>query len=71
MTDASDRCMVCSRQLAPKPLIPDELAECPLCRRGFCDRCAVKRGGKEFCGSRCADTYFFAGEEGEDEFVEE
>lgn len=71
MTDPSDRCMVCFRALAPKPLLPDVLEECPLCHKWFCNRCSAKRGGRDFCGSRCGDTYFFAGFEGEDEIEED
>ncbi|HKB69345.1 MAG TPA: hypothetical protein VKH46_00760 [Thermoanaerobaculia bacterium] len=65
------RCMVCSRQLVANPLFPDVLAACPMCGRLFCRDCAVKRGGREFCGSRCGDTFFFAGEEGDSELADE
>jgi hypothetical protein len=57
------RCMVCSRELVPNPLYPDVLEKCPMCGRLFCRDCAVKRGGREFCDSRCGDTFFFAGED--------
>jgi len=63
--------MVCSRQLVSHPLLPDLLAECLICHRFFCNRCAVKRGGRDFCGSRCGDTYFYMAEEGESELAEE
>jgi hypothetical protein len=61
--------MVCFRILTPTPLIADELEKCPLCGRWFCSRCAVRRGGRHFCGQRCGDTYFFAAEDedGEEE----
>jgi hypothetical protein len=65
------RCMVCSRKLVPNPLFPDVLAVCPMCGRPFCRDCSVKRGGREFCGGRCGDTFFFAGEEGESELAED
>lgn len=62
------RCMVCSRELVPNPLLPDVLAACPMCGRLFCRDCSVKRGGREFCDRRCGDTFFFAAEgEGEEE----
>ena len=63
--------MVCSRELVAKSLLPDRLSNCPMCGRWFCNRCAVWRGGRDFCGARCGDTYFFAGEEGESEIAEE
>jgi hypothetical protein len=65
------RCMVCSRTLVPNPLFPDVLVACPMCGRPFCRDCAVKRGGREFCGSRCGDAFFFADEEGESGLAED
>jgi len=69
MADPSDRCMVCFRVPNPTLLIADTLLACPLCQRWFCSRCAVRRGGREFCGQRCGDTYFFA-EDDEGEEIE-
>jgi len=63
--------MVCSREPVAKSLLPDLLANCPMCGRWFCNRCAVRRGGRDFCGARCGDTYFFVGEEGESEIAED
>jgi hypothetical protein len=71
MTDPHDRCMVCFRQPVPQALFPDFLAQCPMCGGWFCNRCGVKRGGREFCGSRCGDTYFYFGAEGESELVDD
>jgi len=59
MTESPDRCMVCSRELVFNPLLPDLLEECPMCRRLFCNRCSVRRGGRDFCGPRCGDSFFF------------
>ena len=59
--------MVCFRVPSPSPLLDDVLQICPSCQRGFCSRCAVRRGGRDFCGQRCGDTYFFAGEDEEEE----
>jgi len=30
-----------------------------MCRRLFCNRCAVRRGGRNFCGLPCGDSFFF------------
>jgi len=30
-----------------------------MCRRLFCNRCSVRRGGRDFCGPRCGDSFFF------------
>jgi hypothetical protein len=59
MAESPDRCMVCDRELVSRPLLPDLLTDCPMCGRQFCHRCAVRRGGRDFCGLRCGDTFFF------------
>jgi hypothetical protein len=71
MADPPDRCMVCFRVPSPTPLVSDALERCALCQRWFCSRCSVRRGGREFCGQRCGDTYFFAREDEEEEEFEE
>jgi hypothetical protein len=55
-----ESCPACARTVARGRLL-----SCPLCKRIFCEHCAVARGGRNFCGSRCGDTYFFGGDEGE------
>ena len=34
-----------------------------MCGRQFCHRCAVRRGGRDFCDLRCGDTFFFGDQE--------
>lgn len=63
--------MVCGRQPMPRPLFPDLLEPCPMCGRLFCNRCAVRRGGRDFCASRCGDTFFFFSAEDEDSGIDD
>jgi hypothetical protein len=67
MAELPDRCMVCDRELVSRPLFSDNLTDCPMCGRRFCNRCAVRRGGRDFCGLQCGDTFFFGDMEGDTE----
>lgn len=40
-----------------------DLIKCPMCTKHICDKCRYPMGGKHFCGSHCANEFFFGGEE--------
>lgn len=42
-----------------------------MCRRLFCNRCAVRRSGRDFCGARCGDSFFFGNVEEDSDDAEE
>lgn len=46
------------------------LMRCSVCRKIFCDDCAVRRGGAAFCSDLCAHAFYF-GESDEDTQVPE
>jgi hypothetical protein len=48
-----------------RPVADDELHACLICRSLFCQRCAVSGFGRQFCSSRCRDTFFYG--DGEDD----
>jgi hypothetical protein len=57
---AIDRCEVCNQTFGYS------LTRCPLCRRTFCESCAMRRGGIIFCGPRCAHAFYYGEEDEED-----
>ena len=38
---------------------PNELRECPICRRPFCWSCFFRIGSRDYCGRACGEAYFF------------
>ena len=36
---------------------------CPICKKAVCETCAFRMGGSIFCGSPCANAFFFGGQE--------
>jgi hypothetical protein len=46
-----------------------QLRTCQMCRSLFCQQCAVVGYGREFCGSRCRDMFFFGdGDDSKEDF---
>jgi hypothetical protein len=46
-----------------------QLRACQMCRNLFCQHCAEFGYGREFCGTRCRDMFFFGdGEESAEDF---
>lgn len=45
------------------------LSRCPICYKPFCDEHAYPYSGRNFCGVRCAEYFFFGGsdEDGDDD----
>jgi len=44
------------------------IQECPFCFKDFCRACAIRSGSLAFCSKACADAWFFAeADEDEDE----
>jgi len=37
----------------------DALQVCMICRRLFCQRCAVADYGRQFCSAHCRDLFFY------------
>jgi hypothetical protein len=54
-----DRC----EQMSERALIQ----ECPYCFKAFCRSCSTRSGSLAFCGKACADAWFFAESDDEDE----
>lgn len=44
-----------------------QLLKCPMCHTYFCDPCAYKYGGKDFCSRHCANEFYWGGEDGDDD----
>ncbi|HTR04249.1 MAG TPA: hypothetical protein VMN82_13740 [Thermoanaerobaculia bacterium] len=57
MAGLADRCGVCGTELA------FALPICPICKKAVCEGCAFRMGGSVFCGSACANAFFFGGQE--------
>ena len=57
MTGLADRCGVCGTELA------FALPICPICKKAVCEACAFRMGGSVFCGSACANAFFFGGQD--------
>lgn len=57
MPSLADRCGVCGTQLE------FSLPICPICKKPVCESCAFRMGGSVFCGSGCANAFFFGGQE--------
>ncbi len=57
MPSLADRCGVCDQEL------PFALPHCPSCKKTVCETCAFRMGGSVFCGSACANAFFFGGQE--------
>jgi len=46
-----------------------QLHTCQMCRSLFCQQCGVMGYGRDFCGIRCRDMFFFGdGDEVEEDF---
>ena len=46
-----------------------ELRTCQICRSLFCQHCEIYGYGRNFCGDRCRDMFFFGdGEDSEKDF---
>ncbi len=41
------------------------LLKCPMCHTYFCEQCAHRYGGKDFCSQNCAHEFFWGGEDGD------
>jgi hypothetical protein len=35
------------------------LYKCPICFKWVCEECAVRSYGREFCGKKCVNAFFF------------
>lgn len=57
MPELADRCGVCGTELA------FALPICPTCKKAVCESCSFRMGGSVFCGSACANAFFFGGQE--------
>jgi hypothetical protein len=43
------------------------IQECPFCFKDFCRNCAVRSGNMAYCGKACAEAWFFAEADDDDE----
>jgi len=43
------------------------LQSCMICRRLFCQSCAVDDYGRQFCSAHCRDLFFYGDDEDYDE----
>jgi len=57
MAGLADHCGVCGTELS------FALPICPICKKAVCGDCAFRMGGSVFCGSPCANAFFFGGQE--------
>ncbi|MBI4161572.1 MAG: hypothetical protein HY509_03905 [Acidobacteria bacterium] len=53
--------MECAHCAAKPPKA--ELQKCSICFKWFCQECAYKRIGRDFCSRTCAEFFFFEDEE--------
>lgn len=37
--------------------------KCPICHKVFCEECAYRRSGRDFCSRICAEYFFFGSED--------
>ena len=37
--------------------------KCPMCQKVFCEECAYRRSGRDFCNRFCAEYFFFQDED--------
>ena len=58
----SSKCIHCDATDEELPL-----QQCPICFKRFCDEHQFLMSGRVFCGSKCAEYFFFADPEEEAE----
>lgn len=46
---------------------PNEIEDCPFCRKKFCLYCSQRVAARNFCSQTCGQNYFFSGEDDPDE----
>jgi hypothetical protein len=67
--DLKAAALLCSR--CERMCEPQELQVCSTCRKKFCNACHYRVGGRDYCNRACGDVFFFGGDVGEDEEIQE
>jgi len=65
-TTAAEGCPNCN-----VPVEGGALQSCMICRTLFCQRCAVRGYGREFCSDTCRAMFFFGDADDMDDLKEE